>query len=88
MTIGSPLTLRTVQASLGPPLSKLSGIVRWLNAVDPDDFVALGRGLDESIFSGGVENLVDVVHTSGDAHALETYLGDRRVAEAIAGACA
>ena len=60
---------------------------RWLNAVDPDDFVSLGRGLDASNFCDGIDNVVDIENDPDDGHAIEGYLADRRIAEAVAAAC-
>ena len=88
VTLGSPLSLRTVRAALGPPLRVPDGVGRWLNAVDPNDFIALGRSLDASNFCDGIENITDIAHVGGDAHALEGYLSDPRVAGAIASAYA
>jgi len=87
VTLGSPLPLMAVQAALGPAFKRPAGVARWLNAVDPDDFIALGRGLDETSFSGGIENLVDIDNDPDDAHAISGYIGDPRVAAAIAQAC-
>lgn len=87
VTLGSPLPLMAVQAALGPAFNRPAGVARWLNAVDPDDFIALGRGLDENSFAGGIENIVDIDNDPDDAHAISGYIGDRRVAAAIAQAC-
>ncbi len=83
ITLGSPLPLMAVQAALGPVFSVPMGVRRWLNGVDPDDFIALGRGLDASSFSTGIENLVDIVNDADNAHSIRGYLEDNRIARAI-----
>ena len=88
VTVGSPLTLMAVQAALGPAFIIPNGIRRWLNAVDPADFIALGRGLDATTFTDGIENIPDVHNIPDNPHAIIGYLGDSRVASAIANACA
>jgi hypothetical protein len=70
-----------VQAALGPAFSAPRGVRLWLNAVDPRDFIALGRGLDG--FAGNIDNILDISHTSEDAHSIKGYLGDPRIATAI-----
>ncbi|KMO29830.1 hypothetical protein [Methylobacterium aquaticum] len=87
VTLGSPLPLMAVQAALGPAFAVPRGVGRWLNAVDPDDFIALGRGLDGLNFAEGIDNILDIENVPGDAHAIEGYLRDPRVAAAIAQAC-
>lgn len=87
VTLGSPLPLMAVQAALGPTFLPPPGVARWLNAVDPDDFIALGRGLDATTFADGIENIVDVENDADDPHAIAGYIGDTRVAAAIAQAC-
>jgi hypothetical protein len=87
VTLGSPLPLMAVQAALGPAFSVPSGVGRWLNAVDPDDFIALGRGLDRANFADGIDNILDIENVTGDAHAIQGYLRERRVASAIGAAC-
>jgi hypothetical protein len=86
ITLGSPLPLMAVQAALGPAFSVPRGVGRWINAVDPNDFIALGRGLDG--FAGSIDNIIDIRHDSEDAHSIEGYLGDERIATAIEAACA
>jgi hypothetical protein len=84
VTVGSPLPLAAVQAALGPEFGLPPGVTRWLNAVDPDDFIALGRGLDVTTFADGIENVVDIDNDPDNAHAISGYLADPRVAQAIA----
>lgn len=83
VTLGSPLSLRTVRKALGPSFSPPEGVKRWLNAYDPDDFVALGQGLTKVTFSEGIENWGGVEGPNDDPHAISGYLGDSHVAQAI-----
>lgn len=83
LTLGSPLSLRTVRNALGPKFLVPEGVNRWINAYDPDDAVSLGQGLTEHTFAAGIENVSDVRNVDGDAHAIEGYLKNPRVAAAI-----
>jgi hypothetical protein len=83
VTLGSPLPLMAVQAALGPAFVVPSGVDRWLNAVDPDDLIALGRGLDPTNFTTGVQNVLDIRNIPGNPHSIEGYIGDTRVSQAI-----
>jgi hypothetical protein len=87
VTLGSPLPLMAVQAALGPAFVIPSGVDRWLNAVDPDDLIALGRGLAATNFTAGIENLLDIRNVPGDPHSIKGYIGDKRVGQAILAAC-
>lgn len=86
VTLGSPLPLMAVQAALGPEFGRPTRVDRWLNAFDPDDFITLGKPLDEANFARGIDNLSDIENMD-DAHAIAGYLGDRRVAAEIRNAC-
>jgi hypothetical protein len=88
VTLGSPLSLRTVRSALGPKYLKPDLVGRWINAYDPDDFVALGQGLTERTFAGGIDNLGDIENIKTDAHSIVGYISDRRIAEAIGKALA
>ncbi len=88
LTVGSPLSLRTVRRALGPAYARPKGVARWLNAYDPDDFISLGQGLTPDTFAGDIENIGDVENLPDDAHAIDGYLSDARVAEAIRAALA
>lgn len=83
ITVGSPLSLRTVRKALGPSFAPPKGVGRWLNAYDKDDFVALGQGLTRSTFAEGIENWGDVDNLKDDPHSIKGYLGDSKVAGAI-----
>jgi hypothetical protein len=87
VTLGSPLPLMAVQAALGPAFVIPSGVDRWVNAVDPDDLIALGRGLDATNFTAGIENLLDIRNVRGDPHSIKGYIRDKRVGEAILASC-
>jgi hypothetical protein len=82
LTLGSPLPLATVRNKLGRPLKVPSGVARWLNAIDPTDFVGLGKGLEPPAFAGGIENVTDV-RNGWSAHGIKGYLSDARVVRAI-----
>ena len=86
VTLGSPLPLTTVQKALQPPFTTPTGVARWLNARDPDDFITLNRGLRPPRFADSIENLNDVRNLAmggKDAHAIPGYLAHPRVARAI-----
>lgn len=86
VTLGSPLSLRTVRTAIQPKYLQPAGVGHWLNAYDPDDFVALGQGLTAATFCDGIENVGDVVNVPDDAHSIVGYLADSRVATAIGAA--
>jgi hypothetical protein len=83
VTVGSPLTLMAVQEALGPEFKVPDGVERWLNAVDSNDFIALGRGLDKVSFADGIENILDIKNVPDNPHSIQGYLSDPRVAKAI-----
>jgi len=85
VTVGSPLAIVSVQAALKRPRAVPKGVTRWMNAVDLDDFVTLGRGLTEETFASGIENHT-AVDNGDDAHAIVGYLQDPLVRQAIDGA--
>jgi hypothetical protein len=76
-----------VQAALGPAFTVPAKVGHWLNAIDPADFIALGRGLDKTSFSDGIENILDIHNDPDSPHSIKGYIGDHRVASAIATAC-
>lgn len=84
VTLGSPLTLSTVQRALGPSFATPAGISRWINARDPDDFISLNRSLGAPLFSASIENIADFENPGADAHAIPGYLSHPPVAQAIA----
>ncbi|WP_426960256.1 hypothetical protein [Muricoccus radiodurans] len=84
VTLGSPLTLSTVQRAIGPPLTTPSGVRRWINVRDPDDFISLNRSLGLPRFSGNIENISDFKNTGATAHSIPGYLSHPKTATAIA----
>ena len=85
VTLGSPLALVSVQSALQRPRTIPDGVKRWLNGVDPDDFVTLGKGLTPATFAGGIENKMDIDNGS-DAHAAVQYLRDPFICREISAA--
>jgi len=83
VTLGSPLTLAAVQGALGGPFGTPAGVAHWVNARDPDDFIALDRGLAPPAFAGGIENLGDIDNRGADPHAIPGYLASPAVARRI-----
>lgn len=83
VSLGSPLSLRTVRKALGPSFSPPAGIGHWFNAYDKDDFVALGQGLTRSTFAEGIENWGGVNNPAGEDHGIAGYLEDGKVSAAI-----
>ena len=84
VTLGSPLGLRAVSSALGLPFMIPDGVTNWLNAVEPDDSVTLGKALDANTFTGGIENILDISSASViSPHDAEGYLKDIRVARRI-----
>ncbi len=86
VTVGSPLTLSTVQRGLGPSFETPDSVRRWINLRDPDDFITLNRSLSAPLFSESIENLSDFNNPGKDAHAIPGYLSHPPVAHAIADA--
>ncbi len=85
VTLGSPLAIQAVSALLGVPFVIPQGVQQWINAVDPDDVVTMGKPLDTQTFCAGIENYLDVANDPANSpHDIEGYLKDRRVADAIA----
>jgi hypothetical protein len=84
ITLGSPLPLSTVQRALGPSFETPANIGRWINVRDPDDIIALNRGLGGPRFSSAIENIGDFRNPGADAHAIPGYLRCKKVALAVA----
>jgi hypothetical protein len=83
LTLGSPLAVKAVQNRIGPAFERAAIVKKWLNALDPDDAVTIGRALKETTFGPGVENIDDVENGDQDAHDIHMYLRDKRVAASI-----
>ena len=84
LTLGSPLGIDVVRKSFTKPRSRPAGVARWINAADPEDFVALHATLDASNYSPDIENIGDVENGHENPHRIAGYLSDKRVAQAIA----
>jgi pimeloyl-ACP methyl ester carboxylesterase len=79
VTLGSPLGIPTVKDRLPRPLGKPPPVVKWFNAADVRDPVALFPALDRDNFPAEIENLADV----HNPHGIGGYLSDRVVARHI-----
>ena len=83
LTLGSPLGIDVVRKGFAKPRVRPEGVSRWVNAADPEDFVALSSALDPSDFGPDIENYSDVENGSENPHSISGYLSDVRVAKAI-----
>lgn len=83
LTLGSPLAVKAVQNAIGPAFERPGCVESWLNGLDQDDAVTIGRALNAANFGEGVENVDDIENGSTDPHDIRMYLRDKRVAEAI-----
>jgi hypothetical protein len=83
VTLGSPLTLATVQRALEPKFITPSGVDRWLNVRDPRDFIALNRSLEPPRFSERIENQFEFSNPGADPHAIPGYLTHPGMAQAV-----
>lgn len=85
LTAGSPLGIQIVKNRLGPPLICLANVDRWVNASDPEDFVALRPKLTQKNFGcGQIENFAELDNGKEDAHDILRYLRQPEVARAVA----
>ena len=84
ITIGSPLGMQVVRATL-EPIAHPPNVDYWFNAYDERDVVALNP-LDASNFpvTPGIKNYSGVNNESDNHHKVRGYLSDRVVATAIA----
>ena len=82
LTIGSPLAVAAVKNGIGPAFERPSGVARWLNGIDVDDAVTVGRVLSDVTFGPDIEN-IDDFDNGPNAHDAVMYLRDRRVGEAL-----
>lgn len=83
LTLGSPLGIDVVRRGFTKPRVRPEGVSRWVNAADPEDFVALRSALDASDFGPNIENFSDVENGPENPHSIAGYLSDVRVAKAI-----
>ncbi|MFA3919346.1 hypothetical protein [Ruegeria hyattellae] len=83
LTLGSPLGIDVVRKGFTKPRVRPADVSRWVNAADPEDFVALRPALDASDFGPDVQNISDVENGTENPHSIAGYLSDMRVAKAI-----
>ncbi|WP_304619607.1 hypothetical protein [Paracoccus sediminilitoris] len=83
LTLGSPLGIDVVRKGFTKPRVRPEGVSRWVNAADPEDFVALRPALGASDFGPDVENYSDVENGPENPHSISGYLSDARVAKTI-----
>jgi hypothetical protein len=83
ITAGSPLGLNAVKEKIVPPPRNFpEGVQRWINLTDKRDIVALTETLNGPTFLPNIEDLTDL-NNGEDAHSIERYLSDPRVARAM-----
>lgn len=85
LTAGSPLAIKAVKNAIGPRFERPKPVRRWVNALDKDDAVTLGRRLEKATFCENVENIDSVDNGDDDTHSIALYLKDRCVARVLAG---
>lgn len=85
-TLGSPLGIDVVRKGFTKPRLRPANVARWVNAADPEDFVALRSALRAEDYGPDVENLSDIENGYDNPHGIAGYLSDVRVAQAIADA--
>lgn len=84
LTAGSPLAITAVKNAIGPRFERPKAVARWVNALDVDDAVTLGKKLDAATFAKDIENLSDVENGDKDAHSITQYLKDKGIGRVIA----
>jgi hypothetical protein len=82
LTLGSPLAVKAVKNAIGPPFERPANVKFWLNGLDPDDAVTIGRGLKTTTFGPNIEN-IDDIENGAEPHDIRMYLRDARVAKAL-----
>ena len=60
-----------------------NSVSSWLNGLDRDDAVTIGRSLKETTFGSGIENVDDIDNGDENPHDIRMYLRDGRIAEAL-----
>lgn len=83
ITLGSPLPLRVVRNAIGPRFGRPSSVQQWINGVDPNDAVAIGRPLTADTFGDGIDNIENVNNGRDNPHDVRKYLSDRRIADSV-----
>ena len=86
ITLGSPLGIDAIRRGFKKPRLRPSNVARWINGADPEDFVALRTALAANDYGPDVENISDIENGPENPHDIEGYLGDERIAKAIADA--
>jgi hypothetical protein len=86
LTLGSPLGIDVVRKGFAKPRLRPADVARWVNAADPEDFVALRSALHVKDYGPDVENLSDVENGQDNPHGIAGYLSDVRIAQTIADA--
>jgi hypothetical protein len=86
LTLGSPLGIDVVRKGFAKPRLRPADVARWVNAADPEDFVALHSALHAKDYGSDVENLSDVENGQDNPHGIAGYLSEVRTAQAIADA--
>jgi hypothetical protein len=84
MTLGAPLAVGAVMNAIGPAFARPDGVSSWLNGLDQDDAVTIGRSLTGETFGPGIDNVDDIDNGDDDPHDIRMYLRDRRIADALA----
>jgi pimeloyl-ACP methyl ester carboxylesterase len=84
LTAGSPLAITAVKNAIGPRFARPKAVARWVNALDINDAVTLGKKLDEKTFAEGIKNLYDIENGDEDRHSIIRYLKDKAIAEELA----
>lgn len=81
VTVGSPLGIRAIKRYLETPIGSPASVVRWFNAYDDRDVVAL-VALDNRNFDviPPIENKSDVRNFTDNRHGIDGYLADPVVA--------
>lgn len=88
LTLGSPLGIDVVRRSFAKPRVRPANVTQWVNAADPEDFVALHPALSSSGYGPDVKDILDIENGHENPHSIEGYLSDIRVAEKIVDAIA
>jgi hypothetical protein len=83
LTLGSPLALAAVQNAIGPAFGRPDYVRSWLNGLDRDDAVTIGRSLTDTAFGPGIVNIDDIDNGDENPHDICMYLRDHRIAEAL-----
>jgi hypothetical protein len=83
VTVGAPLAVRVIKQALAP-VKHPECVVKWFNAMDSRDIVAL-YPLDSQHFSVSppIENKTDVDNPTENRHGISGYLSDAVVAKRI-----